>query len=158
MYKMKSQNQTSIFNLLRGYMGKKGILMPFSITLSVLGNLVGILPFVCVWLIIRLLFTEGTAASGNEIVRYAGWRYRKETVRPVPLVSRRSSTVWFNNPYPKSSRRCMKGSSAKAVMASAPNVAAMTPCGKRNATSIRATNMSLTSIWRNSSTRSAIAA
>lgn len=75
MYKMKSQNQTSIFYLLRGYMGKKGILMPFSITLSVLGNLVGILPFVCVWLIIRLLFTEGTAASGNEIVRYAWWAF-----------------------------------------------------------------------------------
>lgn len=72
---MKSQKQTSTLTLLRSYMGKKGILMPFSITLSVLGNLVGMIPFVCVWLIIRLLLTQGVAPSGNEIVRYAWWAF-----------------------------------------------------------------------------------
>ncbi|MEA4917386.1 MAG: ABC transporter ATP-binding protein [Proteiniphilum sp.] len=65
----------STLSLLRSYMGKKGALMPFSITLSVLGNLVGIIPFVCIWLIIRLLFIQGASATENEIARYAWWAF-----------------------------------------------------------------------------------
>jgi ATP-binding cassette subfamily B protein len=68
---MKSQKEPSTLSLLRSYMGKKGVLMPFSIMLSVLGNLIGMIPFVCVWLIIGLLFTQGASSSGNEIIRYA---------------------------------------------------------------------------------------
>ncbi|HBK32942.1 ABC transporter ATP-binding protein [Limibacterium fermenti] len=72
---MKSQKQSSTLARLRSYMGKKGVLMPFSITFSVLGNILGMLPFVCVWLIIRALFTQGLAASGSDIVRYAWWAF-----------------------------------------------------------------------------------
>lgn len=72
---MKFQKQSSTFARLRNHMGKRSSLLPFSITLSVLGNLIGMIPFVCVWLIIRLLFTEGASASGNEIVRYAWWAF-----------------------------------------------------------------------------------
>lgn len=56
-------------------MGNKGALLPFSVTLSALGSLIGMIPFVCVWLIIRLLFTQGVTASGSEIVRYAWWAF-----------------------------------------------------------------------------------
>lgn len=68
---MKSRTQASILRLLKEYMGGKGYLIPISIVLSVIGNLVGIMPFVFVWLIIRLLLGDGASASENEIIRYA---------------------------------------------------------------------------------------
>lgn len=72
---MNTQKQPSTLTRLRGYMGKKSGLLSYSIVLSALGNVAGMIPFVFVWLIIRLLFTQDAATAGNEITRYAWWAF-----------------------------------------------------------------------------------
>lgn len=58
---------------LQHYMGNRKFLLPLSLLLSALSALVGLLPFILVWLIVKeLLATGGMPVSGN-VIAYAWW-------------------------------------------------------------------------------------
>lgn len=72
---MNNKKQPSTLTRLRNHIGEKSILLSVSVILSALGNLLGMIPFVCVWLIIKLLLAEGTSVAGDTIARYAWWAF-----------------------------------------------------------------------------------
>ena len=62
----------NILKKLQSYMGNRKALLPLSMILSVLSALVGMMPFVLIWLIIRELFSGRMVVSEN-IAMYAWW-------------------------------------------------------------------------------------
>ena len=68
------KNITSGFVLakLKSYMGKRKCFLDFAIFFSILSNLLGLLPYVCVWFIVRV-FLAGGMQSINDRVSYYAW-------------------------------------------------------------------------------------
>ena len=59
---------------LSNYAGRRKILLPLSMLLSVLSALAGMAPFILIWLIVRELFASGgMPADSGHIVTYAWW-------------------------------------------------------------------------------------
>lgn len=54
------------------YMGRRKWLLPFSLLLSALGELAGLLPYILIWCVLRGFFVSGGVAHG-EVVAYAWW-------------------------------------------------------------------------------------
>ena len=58
---------------LQQYMGARKALLPGAVVLSALSSLMGMVPFIFIWLIVRELFDASTGSSGNLIDVYAWW-------------------------------------------------------------------------------------
>lgn len=58
---------------LQAYMGGRAILLPGALLLSALSSLMGMLPFIFIWLIVRELFRSTGALSQELISTYAWW-------------------------------------------------------------------------------------
>lgn len=56
-------------------MGSRKLLMPFSLLMSALSSLVGLLPFLFIWLIVRELLEKGGVLNAELISRYALWAF-----------------------------------------------------------------------------------
>lgn len=54
-------------------MGKRKVLLPAAMLLSALSALVGMLPYVLIWLIVRELLEYGEITSSGHVVTYAWW-------------------------------------------------------------------------------------
>jgi ATP-binding cassette subfamily B protein len=64
----------STLKKLQQYASKRKTLFPLSMTLSAVSALVGMAPFVLIWLIVRELFeTGGTISPSGHIITYAWW-------------------------------------------------------------------------------------
>lgn len=58
---------------LQRYMGDRKSLLPLALLLSALSSLVSLLPFICIWLIVRELFQNGEIRNPEMIGSYALW-------------------------------------------------------------------------------------
>ena len=58
---------------LQTYMGGRAILLPGALALSALSSLMGMLPFIFIWLIVRELFRSTGVLSQELISTYAWW-------------------------------------------------------------------------------------
>jgi len=54
-------------------MGKRKVLLPAAMLLSALSALVGMLPYILIWLIVRELLEHGEITSSGNVVTYAWW-------------------------------------------------------------------------------------
>ncbi|PID66655.1 MAG: hypothetical protein CR975_01990, partial [Gammaproteobacteria bacterium] len=61
---MKTKKTPSVARRLLPYMGEKRYLLPLSLVLSAVSAVLGLLPFVFIWLITRIFF----AGTGGEAV------------------------------------------------------------------------------------------
>lgn len=66
-------NTRSLLAQLLRYMGPRRAFYPWALAFSFLGNLVGMLPFIFLWLVARSLLSEGP--ENPEILTYAWWAF-----------------------------------------------------------------------------------
>jgi len=66
-------NTRSLLAQLLRYMGSRRAFYPWALAFSFLGNLVGMLPFIFLWLVARSLLSEGP--ENPEILTYAWWAF-----------------------------------------------------------------------------------
>ncbi|PID65432.1 MAG: ABC transporter ATP-binding protein, partial [Gammaproteobacteria bacterium] len=64
---MPKNKKPSVIQRLLPYMGEKRYLLPLSLVLSAISAVLGLLPFVFIWLITRIFFAD----TGNEAVNFS---------------------------------------------------------------------------------------
>lgn len=60
---------------LKRYMGGRRLLLPLSLVLSGINSVVSLLPFVFIWLIVRVLLVTGGTIEGTSVGVYAWWAF-----------------------------------------------------------------------------------
>ena len=63
----------NILSKLQSYMGRRRILFPLSLFLSVVSSLAGLVPYILIWFIARELLIPGTLPEGSGVTRLAVW-------------------------------------------------------------------------------------
>ena len=73
MSNTEKEKKKSVLRRLQSYMGRRRQFLPLAMALSGLSALLLLLPFVFVWLIVRVLLSTGGIAAGTPVNAYAWW-------------------------------------------------------------------------------------